>query len=236
MKSQGLMERKAKLQEEVSKLSQEIVQLTANLDEQGLAKFVATGELKTDTEYKLPKLQARLLYLQRLGKGLNAEISKARKSEREAEASRLQRQMDRMRRDHDKLTEKQHQLHLQEDKLIKQGRALTAQIEELKQHLGTFTRTDETKPMGLKQVEKFIQENYVADPQELRDLVKETKEGNRALLQPGNPVMPVGLKRRDIITGWMITLEKDSGKILKTKELTRSVGLVSGSPMAMEVI
>lgn len=241
VKSENLLERKRKLNEELVKVGLEIVQVGKKIEKDGLEKFINSGNIDKPHDLPLDRLKRRCEYLRNMARGLDKEIGKARRGEREAQAGKIQRKMDRINKDHDRMNQKGHDLRVALDKLKNKARGLNEEMLTLKQEFGTFTRADHTETLKLTkqktEVAEFVAKFYVADVEELKKLIEKTREGNKFLLSSDGRVRPVGLKRMDVFLGFELCLNKDSGEILKKKPITRSVGwMTSTKAMVQEVI
>lgn len=230
MKSEDLLERKRKLLEEMSRISLEIVQVGKKLEKDGLEKFISSGEIVKPSDIPLEKLKKRLGYLKNMAKGLDKEIGRARKDEREAKVAKVQRKLGKNILDHERLNRKGTSLKVAIEKLKVQARALNEEEIMLKGELKTADRPDRTEVIKLSkkgnEVAEFCEKFYVADVEGLKKLMKETREGNKFLLSYEG-VRPIGLKRADVFMGFQLTLDKDTGKILKKKGISSSVELIT---------
>ena len=213
-KSQDLIRRKDLLRSQLLTIERDIAEETGQLDDHNLLKFIKDGVLISQDGYKLQKLQKSKMALLAVEKGLNRKIMMARESERkkairtkEAEVAKVEKE--------------RHRLGAKRLSLLKQAQAIAQQLKDLGETLmvkqqGINKRPEVTVFFKLPDVEKFLAENYVQDPQKVRDEVKKAIEYNKAMFAPG--VHPVGHRRSDVIALFKVTLMKDSGVIVKMEE------------------
>lgn len=232
--SSTLLKKKKKLLTEIENLTIQVEAELAELEDRSYNQWLQTDKFNIDG-HKVEGHQSRLSYLHKYLSKLNEDIAKARRKERSQQARKLQRIL----RDIDEkregsLLEERRKLQERIEEIKAEGRQLAQQRIEIEQKLKKTQKEHVVKNFKLKDTEGFIEQNYLENPLELRNLVERTKAENAEKLTPG--VQELGHERKEVIQGFKIVLEVDSGRIVSTEPFGHSVHIIKNNEKLLQEV
>lgn len=226
MKSKDLILRKDELQAKKKDILHQIGELTANMERKSLEDFIKTGNAEQVDGHRLELLQRKHKHLINLEGSLSLEIGRLRKKERTTKLQKLERKVQELEKQR-KGPLYQKYLHFQSkiQALREQDKELKAEATAVKSQTFQFHREVRELHFRLPGLEKFLKENYVAKPEELEKLTEEAYKDNQKVLNPGPQD-----KGAELIRGYGVTLNRDTGAVTKIEPLTCGMSLIRINP------
>ncbi len=219
IKSIVLIKRKGELQTKKKGILREISELCADMERNDLEDFIRTGNSEQQNGHQLELLQRKQKHLISLEGSLNLEIGKLRKKERTSQLQKLEKKAKALE-DQRKGTLYQKYLHFQSKikALREQDKELKEEVLAVKSETFQYKKDSIEIHFKLPELEQVLQANYFQKPEELVELVEKAHQDNEIALHPGPEDMIT-----EVVRGFGIVLNRDSGKIEKITPATSAV-------------
>lgn len=215
MKAIDLISRKEELGVKKKNILDEINELTASMERKSLEDYIRTGNAEQVDGHRLEMLQRKRVHIGHLEDSLNLEIGKLRKKERLKELQKLERKVEELQEKRKGSLYSKY-LHFQSKikALQEQDRKLKEEASAIKNQAAAYKREDLQFNFRLPELETFLAENYIKNPEELREKVEKAYARNQKSLTPGPKD-----RATELVRGFSFILNRDSGKIEEMKEI-----------------
>lgn len=233
MKSKDLILRKGELREQRKDILHKINGMVVDMRRKDLERFIRSGDPGQADGKQLRLLQRKRQHLINLEGSLNLEITKSRKSERLKALGKLNKKIEILNKKR-KGSLYQKYLHYQEKikQIQQEDRAIRDESIDLRNQLHQFNQRAIPLSFRLPEIEKVIKQNYFAAPDKLRETAERDYRNNKLCLEADTN----SETKDELIRGYQIQLDRDSGKIVELKQTTCDRSLAKRNPKVMREV
>ncbi len=208
MNSERLLKRKSELADLQAVNLKEIQKEAKRKNVQEGQDFIVTGEIGQIDGYNLNKLQKKEDHLNKMEDYLIKVIARERKRERTVRLNVFTRTIARLQGQRKgKLYDQYAKLQEEMSELEKKSIALKAEILEIENDRREIERDTVVVHFRLPKVATALEKHYFARPGEVRELVEDAYVANEKKLKEKE-------YKENLVRGFKITLERDTGKIV----------------------
>lgn len=230
MKFVVLLERKNQLLERKAEILEQLEKAKQDMSQKDMQLFLQSGDMSQVNGADVAQLEKEQKHLEHLQKGLNVEITKVRKSERLKIISRLNGKIGELEQKRTGSLHDKYIHFLKKIEALKEiDRGVRAEITVKKSELSQINQNSLPVIFRLPNLKQALDENYFAHPDELEAMVKQAYKDNEKCLKAdlGTPV------EDRLVRGFQLTLDLDSGQLLKKEETTCGRDLAGRNPAVM---